>query len=371
MINAKEFLSKLKEEGLNYFSGVPDSTFKELISEICEDASVQHRIACNECEAISLSSGYHLATGKVGVTYMQNSGFGKTINPLTSLLSKEVYSIPTVLLIGHRGKPNEKDEPQHKMMGKIMIKLLNDLEINYKVLPKDINLAIETVREMKELAEKEKYATALIIEKGTFEPRNNIKKIEDLELTRELAIKIIVDNLDKNSSIVSTTGKTSRELFETRISRGEFPTDFLTVGSMGCSSAIAVEISIQKPEKEIYCFDGDGAVIMQMGTLATIGNLKPKNFRHIIFNNNSYDSTGGQKTNSDSVDFGKVALASGYKAAKNVSSKEELIKEIIQLKNINGPSLTIINVKKGARKDLGRPTSTPIQNKEAFMNNLK
>ncbi len=371
MINAKDFLQKLKEMNINYFSGVPDSTFKELTSEICEDSEVSHRVAANECEAISLSSGYHLATGKVGISYMQNSGLGKTINPLTSLLSREVYSIPSILFIGHRGKPGEKDEPQHKMMGRVTIPLLEILEIPYKILPKEINDATKLIEDMKKLAKKTNYATAIIIEKGTFEKREKREIKQNLELSREESIKEIVDKLSENSVIISTTGRTSRELFEYRISKNQTPSDFLTVGSMGCSSAIATEIAMQKPDKDIYCFDGDGAAIMQMGAFATIGNMSPKNFRHILFDNNSYDSTGGQKTISNSLNFEKIASACGYNYTNTVLNKTELNEELDKIKTISGPTLTVIKIKKGARKDLGRPTTTPLQNKEVFMSNLK
>lgn len=186
MINAKEFLQKLKEINLNYFSGVPDSTFKELISEIHEDKEVTNRIAANECEAISLSSGYHLATGNIGVTYMQNSGLGKITNPLTSLLSKEVYSIPSILFIGYRGKPGEKDEPQHKMMGRLMIPLLNTLEIPYKILPKNPDDAEKLINDMKKLAKETNYAVAIIIEKGTFEKKEKEKIKEDLNYREKM-----------------------------------------------------------------------------------------------------------------------------------------------------------------------------------------
>jgi len=371
MINSKDFLKKLKENDLEYFVGIPDSTFKELIDEISKNDRIQHRIASNECEAISLSSGYNLATGKIGITYMQNSGLGKIVNPLTSLLSKEVYSIPTILFIGYRGKPGEKDEPQHKMMGRIMKKLLDDLEVPYKILPKEINEAIEVVKEMKQVAKDTGYATALIVEKETFEKYKKNELSETSKLNREKVIQTIITKTNTDSIVVSTTGKTSRELFECRISRNELPTDFLTVGSMGCSSAIALEIAMQKPNKEIYCFDGDGAAIMQMGTFTTIGHLKPKNFRHILFDNNSYDSTGGQKSNSDSVCFEKISLASGYTHAKNILDEDDLNSELNNIKTIDGPTLTIIKIKKGARTDLGRPTNTPIQNKEAFINNLQ
>jgi len=366
MINTKNFLKILKENDLAYFSGVPDSTFKELISEICEDKEVENRISANECEAIATATGYHLSTKKIGVVYMQNSGFGKTINPITSLISKEVYSIPIILFIGYRGEPGEKDEPQHKTMGKLTLPFLKMLEIPYEILFPDYDQAGELIRRMKELAEKTNYAVAIVIKKGVFE--GDVKKEENkYELLREEAINLIINEIKKESIIISTTGKTSRELFEQRKIHNQENNDFLTVGSMGCSSAIALEIAMQKPSKEIYCFDGDGAMIMQMGTFATIGKNSPKNFKHFLFDNNSYDSTGGQKTNSDSLDFEKIALACGYKYAKTIFNKKELVNELKKIENVQGPVLMVIKIKKGSRKDLGRPTNSPLQNKTLFM----
>lgn len=371
MINSKKFLDRLKENEFDYFSGVPDSTFKELITEITLDSEVSHRIAANECEAISLASGYHLATEKIGITYMQNSGFGKIVNPLTSLLSKDVYSIPTVLFIGYRGEPGKKDEPQHKMMGKKNLKLLEILEIKYEFLPDNLKDAIECVKKMRDMAVENKYATAIIIKKGLFKRLEKNTLGDDSKLGREESIKIILENITEEYKIISTTGKTSRELFEQRIAKSKIPNDFLTVGSMGCSSSIACEIAMQKNKKKIICLDGDGAAIMQMGSFATIGSLAPKNFIQILFDNNSYDSTGGQKTNSDVVDFEGIAKACNYKYFKTISNKNSLITELKNIDNIVGPILLVIEVKKGARSNLGRPTKTPIENKTEFMNSLK
>lgn len=372
MINCYDLAKIFRENDLTYFTGIPDSTFKEWMSFLGDENGLTNRVACNECEAVALASGYYLATGKIGVVYMQNSGLGKTVNPLTSLASKEIYSIPLILMIGWRGEPGEEDEPQHKMMGRIMQSQLNVLEIPYEILPNNINEAREIIKRAKEKAEKEKYVSAIIIRKKTLEDYASKRINQDnYKMSREDAIKTIIENIDSKSVIISTTGKTSRELFEQRVYRNETPRDFLTVGSMGCSCSIAAEIALQNPDKMIYCFDGDGAVLMQMGALSTIGSYKPKNFRHIIFDNASHESTGGQPTNSKNVDFEQVSKACGYNHARTVETKKDLINSINKIKTLEGPNMIIVKVNKGARKDLGRPTSTPIENKETFMKFLK
>jgi len=373
MISCEKLFEIFKKNDLTFFSGVPDSTFKDWMKFLANEHGqrLTNIISCNECEAVATASGYHLATGKIGMVYMQNSGEGKTINPLTSLCDSEVYSIPVLLMIGWRGELGKKDEPQHKKMGRVMIPLLDTLEIPYKILPDNLEGAEKVIEEMKKTAENNKAPAAIIIKKKTFEEYEAKKKIKtDYEMTRENAIKVIVDNLDGSEAIVSTTGKTSRELFEYRVARGEKPRDFYTVGSMGCCISIANSITLQKPNIPLFVFDGDGAVLMQMGALATVGYYKPKNLYHIVFDNASYDSTGGQPTVSPTVEFEKVALACGYKSAKTIETKADLEKAIKEIKSSEGPKMFIVKVNKGARKNLGRPTTTPIENKEAFMESL-
>ena len=250
--------------------------------------------------------------------------------------------------------------------------MLDTLEIPYKILPDKIQEAEKIISEIKEKAERTKSPVAIIIKTGLleeYEAKNKVKT--NFEMAREDAIKSIVSNLNGNEAIISTTGKTSRELFEYRVARNEKPRDFYTVGSMGCSASIANAIALQKSNKKVFVFDGDGAVIMQMGALATIGHYKAKNLYHIIFDNGTHDSTGGQPTVSSTVDFEQIALACGYKAAKTVETKVELEKAIKKMKSSEGPQMLVVKVNKGARKDLGRPTIPPIENKEGFMGFLK
>lgn len=370
MFSCEQLYGIFKKNNISFFTGIPDSTFKGWMKFLADEhgEKLTNIVACNECEATAIATGYYLSTGKIGVVYMQNSGEGKTVDPLTSLCDPEVYSIPLLLLIGWRGEPGKEDEPQHKKMGRVMIPLLDTLEIPYKILSDNVEEAEKVFEEMKKLAEEKNVPVAIIIKKGILEEYKAKREVKtNYEMKREDAIKAIIANLDGSEAIVSTTGKTSRELFEYRIVKGENPRDFYTIGSMGCSASIALGIALQKPDKKVFVFDGDGAVLMQMGALSTIGHYKPKNLYHLVFDNRSHDSTGGQPTNSSTVDFEKVALACGYTSAKTVERREDLITIIKDIKKHNGPSLVIINVNKGARKDLGRPTTTPIQNKEAFM----
>lgn len=352
-----------------YFSGVPDSTFKGWMTFLAnnEDKLI-NRIAANEGAAIAHTVGYYLSTGKIGVVYMQNSGLGNCVNPLTSLADNDVFGIPMILMIGWRGEPGRKDEPQHKKMGKITLPLLNTLEIPYEVIEE--NKIEEQLRNTKVEAEKSSMPIALIIQKGMIEDyRVVLKEEERYPMQREEAIRIIVDTLNEDDVIVSTTGKISRELFGYRKTmNNDLGNDFYTIGSMGHCSAIALEIAKQKPEKRVYIFEGDGSVIMHAGTLATIGNYGSENLIHVVFDNNSYESTGGQPTVSDTIDIARIAKGCGYRDAFICSEKEEIIEKI---KNVGrGPVMLNIKVRKGSRKDLLRPTISPLENKNRLMGRM-
>lgn len=373
MIRCEELFDIFRRNGFTFFSGVPDSTFKDWISFLGECGELKNMVAVNECEATAICAGYHLATGKAGVLYMQNAGEGKTVNPLTSLCDPEVYSIPVLLMIGWRGEPGKKDEPQHKKMGRIMIPLLDTLEIPYSILPHDLKGIEREIAKAREYTESNSAPYAIIIREGMFEEYKHASgAAQGYEMSREEAIKAIVDCLGSSDVVISTTGKISRELFEYREAKKQgHSSDFYTVGSMGCSAAIAFGIAIEKPEMKVFVFDGDGAVLMQMGSLATIGHYAPKNLCHIVFDNEAHDSTGGQPTVSATVNFEKVALACGYKNAKTARSRKELDDALKKLKPAAGPSMLVVKVVKGARKDLGRPTTTPAENKKALMETLK
>jgi len=375
MIRTEFFIEKLKEIGIDCFAGVPDSLLKNVCAYITDHFDAQHNIiTANEGAALGLAAGHYLATGKPACVYMQNSGEGNIINPLASLTDKEVYDIPVLLLIGWRGRPGVHDEPQHVKQGKITTGLLDVMGINYDILSKDEDKAALQIEEAAQaLLNNDVYA--LVIEKDTFQ-EYKLQNVEanDLTLSREEAIQIVASALEPKDIIVSTTGMISRELFEARTAWGQgHERDFLTVGSMGHANQIALGIALEKHDRNVWCFDGDGATIMHMGSLAIVASKKPANYIHVVFNNGAHDSVGGQPTVGLKIDLPAVAKAVGYSSAHTVATKGELISELSILKSRKreGAVLLEIKVKKGNRKDLGRPTTTPIENKEALMQFLK
>ena len=373
MIRPEFFIEKLRENGIDCFAGVPDSLLKNICAYITDHCDAQHNIiTANEGAAVGLAAGHYLATAQPACVYMQNSGEGNIINPLASLTDPEVYNIPVLLLIGWRGRPGVHDEPQHVKQGKVTTGLLNTMGINFDVLSKDEDKAAKQIAKAVE-ALKRKEVYALVIEKDTFEDYK-LQHVEknDLTMSREEAIQTVAAALGEKDCVVSTTGMISRELFEYRTAMNQgHGHDFLTVGSMGHASQIALGIAMAKPERKVWCFDGDGAAIMHMGSMAIVASKAPKNYIHVVFNNGAHDSVGGQPTVGLKIDLPAVAKAVGYQAAICVSSKEELEKGLstlnAQRSTPEGPILLEVKVKKGNRKDLGRPTTTPIENKEAYM----
>lgn len=373
MLQAKNFIKELQNNSIEFFSGVPDSLLKEFCSYIKENVEDKNNIiTANEGSAIALGTGYYLATNKIPLIYMQNSGLGNIINPITSLVDPEVYSIPMLLLIGWRGEPNKEDEPQHIKKGRITLDILKVLEIPYEILSEDINIAKIQIEKAYEYMTKSSAPYALVVKKNTFETYNSEKDSEKYSLKREEALEIILNSMySDDSAIISTTGKTSRELFELREKRNEsHKFDFLTVGSMGHSSQIALGIALNS-KKKIYSIDGDGAFIMHMGAITSIGSNKPKNFVHIVLNNGAHESVGGQKTTAFEIEIPNIAKSCGYKHTFSISNKEELKKKLEKIKNIEGPILIEIRIALGSRKDLGRPTKTPKENKIHFMRYLQ
>ena len=377
MISPAFFIEKLRENGVDFFAGVPDSLLKNMCDYITDHFDTAHNIiTANEGAAIGLAAGHYLATGQPACVYMQNSGEGNIINPLASLTDQEVYNIPVLLLIGWRGRPGVHDEPQHVKQGKITTGLLNVMGINYEVLAKDEDKAEKQIaKAIRALQNKD--AFALVIEKDTFDDYKlqNVE-VNNLTMSREEAIQTVAAALGEKDCIVSTTGMISRELFEYRAAMNQgHERDFLTVGSMGHASQIALGVALAQPERRVWCFDGDGAVIMHMGSMAIVANKAPKNYVHVVFNNGAHDSVGGQPTVGLKIDLPAVASAVGYKTAISVDNKEELVKQLStlnsKLSTVGGPILLEVKVKKGNRKDLGRPTTTPIQNKDALMQFLQ
>lgn len=374
MLEVDKICKCLQDNCFDFYAGVPDSLLKNFCAYLTDTLPAnKHIITANEGCAVGLAAGHYMATGKYPVVYMQNSGQGNTVNPLLSLADEKVYSIPMLLIIGWRGEPGVKDEPQHRKQGEVTIDLLNAMQIPYRILSDNITDAQEQINDIASLMKTESKPVAIVIRKDIFAKYKlqNVSK-NDYQMSREEAMKCVVDSLEDKDVIVSTTGKLSRELFEYREEKMQgHGKDFLTVGSMGHSSSIALGIALEKQDRNVYCFDGDGSFIMHTGAITNIGKLAPKNYRHIIFNNGAHESVGGQPTLAFSIDIPAIAKAVGYKDAFTAETQSQLQEVLVRLKNIEGPVLLEIKVKVSSRDNLGRPTTTPIENKNAFMKFLR
>ncbi len=362
MINPNTFLKNLATFGISFFCGVPDSLLKHLCACISDTVPPRKQmITANEGSAIGLATGYHLATGKRAAVYMQNSGFGNALNPLLSLADSEIYAIPMLLIIGWRGEPGVKDEPQHLKQGRVQTALLEAAEIPYRTMDADSDPAAL----LKELLD-HPGPVALLVRKGTFSEYPMHKATSKSPLTREKALGLILREMP-DWRIVSTTGKTSRELYELRGSRGEEQRDFLTVGSMGHSSAIALGLAISRPDESFICLDGDGALLMHTGIMSNIGKAAPSNLLHILLNNRCHESVGGQSSAADTVDFAALSRAMAYPHYLKAESSAALISALRQARELTGPIFLEIVVKPGSRTDLGRPQESPAECKQRFM----
>lgn len=361
--------------GSDFYTGVPDSQLKAFCNYLMATYGIDpkhHIIAANEGNCTALAAGYHLATGKIPVVYMQNSGEGNIINPVASLLNDKVYAIPIVFIIGWRGEPGIHDEPQHIYQGEVTVKLLEDMGISTFIIGSDTT-------EDKVKAAMDGFKTkllqgldvAFIIRKGALTDAPKVEYKNENHMIREEIIQHIV-KASGEDPIVSTTGKASRELFEIRVANNQsHKYDFLTVGSMGHSSSIALGVAINKPEQLIWCIDGDGAVLMHMGSMAVLGSNKPKNLIHVVINNEAHETVGGMPTVASSIDLVKIAEACGYPYAVSVDTFEALDSELEAAKNRNELSLIEVKCSIGARENLGRPTTTALENKQNFMDYLK
>jgi phosphonopyruvate decarboxylase len=364
MIKTKEFYGYLKQKGASFFTGVPDSLLKNLCACITENSSrSEHIIAANEGNSIALAAGYHIATGKFGVVYMQNSGEGNAVNPLLSLVDEDVYRIPLLLIIGWRGEPGTKDEPQHTKQGKVTLNLLDAMGIEHLILEDDYRPQIDfCYRYM----EQERRAVAVVVKNGCFLEYKIKKAVPRFGFRREDALAAILESVGNDAFFVSTTGKTSREIFELREKRGEGHTrDFLTVGSMGHTASIALGISLHTAHC-VYCIDGDGSFLMHMGGLGVVAQNAMPNFKYVLINNGSHESVGGQPTIARDIDIKAILKGLGFSSVFIASTHEEVTQSISRLSDAHLSAL-IINVDQGSRDDLGRPTISPEQNKLDIM----
>ncbi len=369
MIHPRELYDQLARGGLDYYVGVPDSLLKSFCAYVSDQSTDgQHMIAANEGNAVALAMGYHLSTGKVPVVYLQNSGLGNLVNPLLSLADKEVYSVPILFVIGWRGEPGVKDEPQHVKQGRVMLPLLDAMEVPYGLLDGDRSASHDVIAQALNMVVGHGASFALVVKKGALGGYEGVNRKETLSLNREWVIEQIVEALGEDTIVVSTTGKASRELFECRETKGHgHGRDFLTVGGMGHASQIALGIAMQKPTRQVVCIDGDGAALMHLGSFAINGIMGSKNFKHILINNGAHESVGGQPTVGFDVELSKIALAAGYSWAFVATEEESFAQGLEQLLENSGPALLEVRVQCDSRSNLGRPTRTPVQNKNDFM----
>lgn len=374
MIRPSYFYDLLIKNGTDFFAGVPDSLLKNFCAYVTDNApSEKHIISANEGSATALACGYHMATGKIPMIYMQNSGEGNMVNPMLSLADRDVYSIPMLIVIGWRGEPGVHDEPQHVKQGKVTCDLLDAMKIPYEVLSEnEAELPGQFEKAYKYIKENNAQY-AFIIRKNTFDEYKLVNNIPvEGKMSREEAIEKIMLSADDKTAFVSTTGMASRELYELRDKHNQaHDRDFLTVGGMGHCSQIALAIAMNKADRQVYCIDGDGASIMQMGGMATIGTRNPSNMVHFVMNNGAHDSVGGQPTVGRQIDLCAIAAGCGYENVVKVETPEELDAVLHDDETKSKLTFVEVLVTKGARKDLGRPKSTPVQNKEALMDFLK
>ena len=368
MIGVESFVETIKSAGVDFFTGVPDSLLKSFCAYVTDTCGESHVIAANEGGAVGLAAGHYLATGRPALVYMQNSGQGNAVNPLASLADPDVYSLPMVLLVGWRGEPGVKDEPQHVKQGKVTVSLFETLGIPTGILPDDEFAALELTRQMAAKAKAESRPVALVVRKGLFaEYKLQNRRPDVAALPREQAIEAILKSLPEDAVVVSTTGMISREVYETRERLGQgHERDFLTVGSMGHAIMIALGIARALPKRKVYCLDGDGASIMHLGNMAIAGQSGCENLTHIVLNNAAHDSVGGQPTVGGSIDLSAIAASCGYE----VSSAATTLHDLHVLHGSNKPKFLEIKVAKGARKDLGRPKEPPQANKALYMKTL-
>jgi len=367
----------MTKRGIDTFYGVPDSLLKDFAMYVSDKHATEevdkHIISANEGTAVGLAAGHYMATGSPSCVYLQNSGLGNIVNPVMSMAHEEVYGIPMLFLIGWRGEPGVKDEPQHNFMGAQSQSVLDSMKMKHTVLPDNLEDAEVCLDEVTQYMKANEAPFALLVRKGTFEKYKLQSKLvpPGPTMSREAAIKAAADALGPNVAMVSATGMPSRELYEHRVEQfgveGATGRDFLTVGSMGCCSSIALGLALGSPGKQIVCLDGDGGTIMHAGALITAGQKAPDNFKHVILNNGAHDSVGGQPSYAFDFELTEIAKSAGYKGTKTASTPEEIAAGCQWLLDTPGPVLLEIRTTLGARGDLGRPKSTPQQNKKAFM----
>ena len=371
MISPAFLYRSLRDRGINFFTGVPDSLLKNFCAYVGDECDNKtHIIAANEGNALALAAGFHLSTGGISVVYLQNSGLGNLVNPLLSLTTKAVYKIPALLVIGWRGEPGVKDEPQHVQQGEVTEQQLQLMNVPYFIMDSDSDVD-GLLSEALGLLEKTNEPVALLIRKNTFSAyKSQQTSAFNATMLREDALRGVLDSSEKDDLFIATTGKTSRELFELRAARNEVSSDFLTVGSMGHTSSIALGVALGQPNKRVFCLDGDGSLLMHLGALPIIASVAPDNLVHVLLNNSAHESVGGQPTVASQINFEGLSSSVGYKKYYLAEDLSSLKASLESIKKDKGPTFLEVRILKGSRDDLGRPTSTALENKLAFMENV-
>jgi len=372
-LKAEVFFQVLKEQGVEFYTGVPDSTLKHFCFFMdSQTTQTSHIIAANEGNAIGIATGYYLSTGKVPLVYMQNSGFGNALNPITSLIDETVFSVPMIIMMGWRGEPGVKDAIQHKKDGDVQEDILKSLNLPYTHISNDLVKMKNQMEGIFDSVKNNNEPHVILVSKNYFQKFNskNVAITQTNFLTREMALTNIINNIEDEDVVVSTTGKCSRELYEIRKKLSMNPDrDLRIVGSMGHVSSVALGISINI-SNQIFCIDGDGSLIMHMGTLPIIGKYSNNNFKHIILNNFSHDSVGGQESSSNFINYEKLAKSTSYKKYFQIDNRTSFVDTFNSFRESEGPSLLEILISKGSRENLTRPKTTPLENRLYFMNFL-
>lgn len=372
MLTGKEICAIAEALGVTAYTGVPDSTLSNFTDVLIADPEQnrKHFIAHNEGGAVAFACGHYLATGTPAMVYLQNSGIGNAVNPIVSLAYQDIYGLPVFYLIGWRGEPGTKDEPQHIFQGKKTLEMLEMLDLPYITV--DPNVSFEGLKEQVlsrfKPALESGQSVALVIKKGSISKSVSYSPESSYPLSREDVIKKLLDVAGRSDAIVSTTGKTSREVFEYReATQSGHTQDFLTVGSMGHASVIALGIALNQPERTVWVLDGDGAVIMHMGAMSMVGAYKPQNYIHVVINNEMYESVGVMPTTSQIMNFEALARANGYAEYFFADDAQSLDMVLKKAKTSRGPILLEIKTNHLSRNDLGRPTTTTKENRDKFM----
>lgn len=372
MIDPRQLVDSLADLGVHFACGVPDSLMQPLCTYLSTLPSEQHVLAANEGAAVGLAIGHYLGTDQPALVYLQNAGIGNAINPLVSLAHPGVYGVPMLLLVGWRGQPGNSDEPQHLTQGRQMEPLLEAMEVPWTTLPRDPDQATACLDDALRVARARSSPYVVLVEKGTFAPYDDpTGPVDSGHSTREEALVALLDTIGDEGSYVATTGMLGRELYEYRErSSTSAERDFLTVGGMGHACSIALGLAQTRPDREVWCLDGDGSALMHLGSLAVIADQAPKNFFHVVFNNGVHDSVGGQATVMRSVDLAAAAKAFGYRFATSISDVATLGGVVTEMRTCSGPGLVDLRVRPGSREGIGRPRRSPADAKASFMVSL-